>query len=318
MSIFNQNKIIKNRRNELGITQEELADGICDVTTIRRYESGKLDPGKKRYELLVERLKLNNNKSNIQYEQCYFTDVSVYEEYEKLLQIKDYSLLNNKLVYFEESFSSYISSAEKEQFLRRIELLNIEDSTLKIESLICELKKSFPDYDTKKPLPNIVLNYIELSIINDIAIAYWNINTSDSKETSLLIYKNLYEYFKELIVPYNNTIYNKIILNYISILGQKKMYTKAIPICKNAIAMYCDNLCQNNLYNLIYNLGWLYYHLGCEQCNNEYIAKSRKYLQYSFTINCFFSESKDGRRIIENNYQKWFNSSVQEECHMLS
>ena len=55
MPIFQFGYIIRNRREELGYTQEDLADGICSVPTLSRIENGERMPTKEHFEMLDKR-----------------------------------------------------------------------------------------------------------------------------------------------------------------------------------------------------------------------------------------------------------------------
>lgn len=50
--------MIKRRRKELGLTQEELCKGICEPMTISRLENGKQTPARNRINAILERLDL--------------------------------------------------------------------------------------------------------------------------------------------------------------------------------------------------------------------------------------------------------------------
>lgn len=52
MPIFQFGFMIKHRREELGYTQEDLADGICSVPTLSRIENGERMPTREHFEML--------------------------------------------------------------------------------------------------------------------------------------------------------------------------------------------------------------------------------------------------------------------------
>ena len=60
MSIYKIGYIIKQRREELHYTQEELAEGICSVTTLSRIENGERLPSKDNFEMLFQRLGISD------------------------------------------------------------------------------------------------------------------------------------------------------------------------------------------------------------------------------------------------------------------
>ena len=53
---------IKNRRLELGLTQEQLCEGICEPITLSRLENGKQTPSRNRINALLQRLGLPDDR----------------------------------------------------------------------------------------------------------------------------------------------------------------------------------------------------------------------------------------------------------------
>jgi transcriptional regulator with XRE-family HTH domain len=53
---------IKQRRLELGLTQEELCDGICEPMTISRVENGRQTPSRNRINAILQRLGLPDDR----------------------------------------------------------------------------------------------------------------------------------------------------------------------------------------------------------------------------------------------------------------
>ena len=51
-------EFIKQRRLELGLTQEQLCEGICEPMTISRIENGRQTPSRNRINALLQRLGL--------------------------------------------------------------------------------------------------------------------------------------------------------------------------------------------------------------------------------------------------------------------
>ena len=56
MAISQIGMIIRRRRMELGLSQEDLADGICAVTTLSRIENGERMPTQTHLEILLQRI----------------------------------------------------------------------------------------------------------------------------------------------------------------------------------------------------------------------------------------------------------------------
>lgn len=55
-------EVIRQRRQELGLTQEEVCEGICEPMTISRFENGKQTPSRNRVRALLQRLGLPDDR----------------------------------------------------------------------------------------------------------------------------------------------------------------------------------------------------------------------------------------------------------------
>lgn len=55
-------EVIRQRRMELGLTQEQLCEGICEPMTISRFENGKQTPSRNRIKAILQRLGLPDDR----------------------------------------------------------------------------------------------------------------------------------------------------------------------------------------------------------------------------------------------------------------
>ena len=55
-------EVIRQRRQELGLTQEEVCEGICEPMTISRFENGRQTPSRNRVRALLQRLGLPDDR----------------------------------------------------------------------------------------------------------------------------------------------------------------------------------------------------------------------------------------------------------------
>ena len=124
MSVFLKSKLLKSRRIEIKYTRDKLAEGICDVSTLLRYENDTLDPTDEKYELLQNKMK--NYKKKYCIPPNKLLDEVIYYKIEKALQLKQMGEL--KLIQEELQREIKVNSCiELEQFYRRIELLLNKD-----------------------------------------------------------------------------------------------------------------------------------------------------------------------------------------------
>lgn len=105
-------EVIRKERKAMGMSQEELSDGICAPETLARIESGKRRPREKKVNALLEKMKRERKGINplittddydvlwLMREFCSALDYSEYEKAEKMLDeieaVLDYSKLQNK------------------------------------------------------------------------------------------------------------------------------------------------------------------------------------------------------------------------------
>ena len=63
MSSYNVGLIIKLTREAMGISQEELSDGVCSVQTLSRFENGKVKVKRTTYQQLMEKMGRDGTKN---------------------------------------------------------------------------------------------------------------------------------------------------------------------------------------------------------------------------------------------------------------
>ena len=80
---YNVNEIISQRRKMLGITQAELAFGICDISTVSQMENNRRSLQKEKKEKLLQRVKLSGDKYVAR------IDTYDYKAFEKINEIRD-------------------------------------------------------------------------------------------------------------------------------------------------------------------------------------------------------------------------------------
>lgn len=240
--------MIKRRRMELGLTQEELCEGICEPVTISRLENGKQTPARNRINAILERLDLpadryyallsknetemealqkeiiarnlsfvqatGENKSNIRKQ--------IMELHQKLEKLADQDdriiqqfLLRSTVILGKEN-DPYTPSEQREILLKAIRLTCPKFNTEEIEKRI---------YTTE-----------EIKIINQIGISYDN----EGRYTEALeIFSHLYEYLQK---RYRNTPSVRksiamVAFNYATLLDKIKQYDKAIEIAEEGRQM---------------------------------------------------------------------------------
>lgn len=177
-------EIIRQRRLELGLTQEQLCEGICESMTISRLERGKQTPSRNTIIAILQRLGLPDDRyyallsknevaisslekeivaCNIQFERAIDTDKPQIrrEALEKLRQL--------------ENIIDKGDTVSRQLILRSKVLLGGEDGSMgqqeKIEALLKAIRLTSPNFDLEEINSGLYTD-AEIKIINQIVAIY--------------------------------------------------------------------------------------------------------------------------------------------------
>jgi transcriptional regulator with XRE-family HTH domain len=235
MSYYPLGYIIKNRREELQLSQEDLADGICSVSTLSRIENGERMPSKNHYEMLMQRLGYSALSLD------YFTDKQDFIIHELKFKIRH--------AYIEKEFGQCRRLLEKltsltgerstidTQFISLYDTL-LNDNALSaaetLERLEAALRLTCPKYG-KDFVPK-VLSYEEIIILNNIAINYEAVGKRPRAIELLYAIKN---YYDRQISSAEESLRTQpmILYNLSANLGMAGRYDECIAVCDEAISL---------------------------------------------------------------------------------
>ncbi|MBR4669091.1 MAG: helix-turn-helix transcriptional regulator [Butyrivibrio sp.] len=303
MSVYKKSKLLKSHRVEKGFSREKLSEGICDITTLKRYENEGMLPSEDNYRLLQEKMGGRPEQIIMSYDMGLFVDGDRYVEYENLLNNQKYDELRMKMQILKEGLKN-VESVEKEQFLARLETLTYYDYTkemLEIQEGL--LKKSVPDYKDGEFSITRLYNDTELNLLNDIAITNDKIGCT---EMAVKIFEKLDVYLEQAEDNKDSMIAVKIYFNYANTLGLSGQYEKSIEICKKGIALEKKNSCQELLYALVFNIGWLYDQIWMDNHDEKYKKAAKEYVGLSLALAKYFDESPINTPTIEGYYKENF------------
>lgn len=253
MSVYNIGTFIKYRRSELGLTQEELSEGICSVTTLSRIETGSHPPTRAHAQALLQRLGGTD----------FFPYVASEKEFEMLeLQwetrlalarhdIKSAKELIQKLTDYSDIFSDIdrqlfevmYTSINSDEFSDEEALKRYEDA----------LKITHSSY-RKDNLPG-ALSHEEAAALSNIAIRY---DILGERETAIKIFYHLKKYYENYVTDIEEArrALPTIIYNLTKILGLCGRYDECIDVCDQGIA-FCKKYSRcEKLAQILYNKAW--------------------------------------------------------------
>ena len=172
---------IKQRRLDLGLTQEQLCDGICEPMTLSRLENGKQTPSRNRINALLQRLGLPDDR--------YFALLSKNELEMEALQKEIVACNANHRVEegFEtlkkfEQIADHDDQIAQQFILRSKVLLGRLDQRYtpqeQIDLLMQAIRLTVPRFNLDE-IERFFYSTDEIKIINQIGIAYSDDGTAD-------------------------------------------------------------------------------------------------------------------------------------------
>lgn len=280
MAVFQLGPIIRNRRLELGLSQEDLADGICSVPTLSRIENGERMPTKNHFEMLMQRLGYSAMSLD------YFTDKHDFKIHELKFQIRqayvirDFLLTKRLLAEYKELINN--DSNIDQQFLMLYDtLLNIDRYTDGEELALFEtaLRLTCPSYNGSY-IPH-VLSYEEIILLNNIAVFY---DKPETRYKAISMFRTLKMYYDTHMINSEEALRTQqmILYNLSRALGKDGYYDECLAICDESILLAKKTSRCTYLGQVLYNRAWVLVkrNQGGDRCAAlQFAEQSRNFFQ---------------------------------------
>lgn len=242
---------IKKRRQELGLTQEQLCEGICEPITISRLENGKQTPSRNRINALLERLDMPADryhallsKNELEVDALQREIASYNARFEKATsdekpQIREMALNAHKKL---EAISDNDDTLSRQLILRSRVVIGTENGPYSVEEKVCMLTEALRITSPRFDISNIgcgLYTTDEIKIINHLALVY---SHAGECLTAIEIWGHLRKYIQTHFhnIPLIRAHLNMVLLNYtreLNIIGQ---YQKAIEIAEEGRQICLD------------------------------------------------------------------------------
>ena len=197
MGEYSKAAVIKYTRKAVGMTQEELSEGICEPVTLSRYENGQLNPSDDKFVRLMQKMGESG-------ETCLFPlyceDVRLQQEMENMLyaiEEKNWCKVEKLKQKIETEFHLSKDYSENRQYLKRIETItryrkkeiNVQEA---IEELRTALNETLGNIEPENFPVGKILRETEILVIYNLASYYAEAGNAPK---ALVIYERLDEYF---------------------------------------------------------------------------------------------------------------------------
>lgn len=256
MGMYRLGDIIRMTRKSLSITQEQLCDGICSVETLSRMETGKQNPSKDIYELLMVRMGRIRERA---YSMLSISDFKVLEKmklFEDYIKLYDYNQAEILLNEIKEKLGNSILDR---QFLTRAEsLINYRLNKINTEEFLEGLQKALlftiPKYGTIS-LSKWPLNFNEAMLLLNISTAYAEMEdymkAIDILEDSNSAIEQSYMDEQQRVIM--QVAISNNLSKWYGLIGS---HEKAIEIANEGILICQKSKLGNVLPNLLYSVVW--------------------------------------------------------------
>lgn len=267
-------KLIKEYRERLGLSQEDLCGDSCAVSTLSRLENGKHLPSRKQLEAFFSymgtkppmnlipmtamdlklhnlEVEIDNRIANHRYDYG-----ELLEEYEKNYDKND--VFSRQYYLHQKALYDYKNSGR-------------QDYQNQIEELTSILQLTLKDFTPEGELQDRYYRNEELELINCISSCEWQCKKEENAFRHL---EFLIHYYKDktFVSEVNKaSLLPVLMFNISNWYGQKKMFKKSLAIEKEGIEI-CNKYSQLCvLPELVFNLGCSYSYLGNTVEGKKYV-----------------------------------------------
>lgn len=303
-------EVIRQRRLELGLTQEELCEGICEPMTISRFENGKQTPSRNRIKALLQRLGIPDDRfygllstKELQISALEKDIVSCHVRFER-------SAPEERDAIREEAFAKHRElervmdkddTLSKQLILRSRYLLDAKSGASSLDEglaiLIDAIRLTSPKFDLKQ-IGRGLYTENEIKLINNLAQCYIK---AERHQEAIEILRQLLEYLQTHLqkIPPNRTHIPLVSFNYARELEIVQRYDDALCIAENARKICVDYGHYEFLPDIIAILAECHYH----KANLEESAELYRQSFYLYKV----MDDTHNRSIIQAEAKKFLN-----------
>ncbi len=307
MSVYNIGEFIKEKRERMGVTQEELCQGICSLPTMSRIESGARMPKRETIIQIFQRLGIPAEMYP-----NYTTKADLEVLYLVYQVRQSYNI--NDMATAKELFSKLNGEYDNlpvpdKQFCRLFEtVIKMNSGELANAQVLPELedimKMSCPNYNIDR-LPRL-MTFEEINVLNNIAICYAKM---DKMDVAINIYYSIVGTYKLGVSNIEDSLRTSPTIHYnlSKYLGLSGRYDECIRICEDGIRYIKLSGNYRNYPSIMYNLAWVLVRRNSKG-DMERAESVLKKAYYTSVISWSKSLTDSVRRL----YKEYFNKDLPE------
>lgn len=299
MAVFQIGSIIRTRREEMGLSQEDLADGICAVPTLSRIENNERLPTKNHFEMLMQRLGYNITSLDFFVDKKDFFIHELRFKMQQAYMDKDLAAVNKHIVEYEQLVKEPTRIDEQILLLYKTLISDMEDTDAnKLKRFEDALRLTCPKYD-RNYFPH-VLSYEEIILLNNIAICYY---VQGQQDNAISLLFGVKKYYDRCIINSEEALRTKtmILYNLSKVLGLSGRYDECIEICDLGIRVARTTGRCPSLGKTLFNRGWALLQRNCTG-DKDAAKVALKQCYYFYEV----MESRTEADFVREFYAEWF------------
>lgn len=180
MANYTIGDMVFDTREARGYSQEELSFGICSTSSLSRIENNSQVPGKRLFDALMQRMGVS---------------ASIYSAFVSRREMEIYRLiqeLESRIGDREVLEKQYLIFAKASMMKR-----NGGTSEAVLATLLEAIQLTMPDFEERKNIKNRLLTFDEITVLNSIALEYYNMG---QQEQGLKLLYELKNYLEEHVI----------------------------------------------------------------------------------------------------------------------
>ena len=309
MANYKAGDVIRLTRNAVGMTQEELSDGICSVETLSRIENNRHKIKRDIYRKLMKRMErgIHDNCAV-----CMGNDMSLLEEYillEDTLSKREYDISKQYLAHICEKISD---SVVDRQYLKRVRaLVDYELGEISAQVFIKQLQEAMemtiPAYESYLwgDQRGRIYPYREqeILILMGMGIAYYDVGELDK---DIIIYETIIRSLDAGYMDEKNAAELKLInlANLSRPLGKLGRYEEALAKAEEGLDMAISRGYAHGLVELMMGVAWCRMRIAKNSVDTkrkqQELAESKKMMQQAYYIAAARKDKYNQKNIAEN------------------
>ncbi len=199
MANYTIGDMVFDTREARGYSQEALSFGICSTSSLSRIENNSQVPSKRVFDALMQRMGMSMSIYSAFVSKREMEIYRLIQELAWRLESQDYTSVDALIQELESRISD--SDVLEKQYLifAKASMMkrNGEPSEVVLEKLLEAIRLTMSDFEERKNIRNRLLTFDEITVLNSIALEYYNMG---QQERGLKLLYELKDYLEEHVI----------------------------------------------------------------------------------------------------------------------